>query len=159
SVNLTEAKPLLFVYGLGFSTDDGARGLAEITDTNLGGSLDSLSLRMRASRRDQFSQLSFTDLRPFSWRLPTTVSIFYNRTSNLRRFARRQLIGDEAQDLQSDSYGLERFAAFIQTERKLGERTSMRFRYNLERARLFNLQGIPETAVTRNERSIRLGMF
>jgi outer membrane protein insertion porin family len=66
SINLTEAKPLLFVYGLGYSTDDGARGLAEIANTNLGGSLDSLSLRLRASRREQFTQLSFTDLRPFS---------------------------------------------------------------------------------------------
>jgi outer membrane protein insertion porin family len=158
SVNLTEAKPLLFVYGLGFSTDDGARGLAELTDTNVGGSLDSLSLRMRASKRDQFTQLSFTDLRPFSWKLPTTISVFYNRTSNLRPFVRRQLVDGDIQDLQSDSYGLERFAAFIQTERKLGERTSMRFRYNLERARLFNLQGLPPE-VTRNESSIRLGMF
>lgn len=76
SVNLTEAKPLLFVYGLGYSTDDGARGLAEIANTNLGGSLDSLSLRLRASRREQFSQLSFTDLRPFGYKLPTTVSVF-----------------------------------------------------------------------------------
>lgn len=159
SVNLTEAKPLLFVYGLGYSTDDGARGLAEIANTNLGGSLDSLSLRLRASRREQFSQLSFTDLRPFGYKLPTTVSVFYNRTGNLRPFVRRQLVDGKEESVANTSFGLERFAAFIQTERKLNEQTSMRFRYNLERARLFNLEDIPETAVTRNERSIRLGMF
>jgi len=170
-VNLTEAKPLLFVYGLGYSTDDGARGLAEIADTNLGGSLDALSLRLRASRREQFAQLSFTELRPFSWRLPTTFGVFYNRNDTLRPFVRRQLSNRQVEDV--NSFGLERFAAFIQTERKLNDQTSIRFRYNLERARVFepdsnkkadmgdmgDMGGIPETVVTRNERSIRLGMF
>jgi outer membrane protein assembly complex protein YaeT len=160
SVNLTEARPLLFVYGFGYSTDDGARGLMEIANTNLGGSLDALSLRLRGSRREQFAQVSFTDLRPFSWRLPTTFSVFYNRTANLSPFVRRRLVdGREESVKNGGSFGLERFAAFIQTERKLNERTSTRFRYNLERARLFGLEGIPETVVTRNERSIRLGIF
>lgn len=160
TVNLTEAKPLLFVYGLGYSTDDGVRGLAEIANTNLGGTLGALSLRLRGSRREQFAQISFTDLRPFSYRLPTTVSVFYNRSANLRPFVRRQLIGGEEIKIgEEDLFGVERFAAFIQTERKLDERTSMRFRYNLERARLLNDDRIPENAVTRNERSIRLGMF
>ena len=163
-VNLTEAKPLLFVYGLGYSTDDGARGLAEIANTNLGGSLDSLSLRLRASRREQFTQLSFTDLRPFSWRLPTTIAIFYNRNDNLRPFVRRQLVDGKEKNIENSVFGLERFAAFIQTERKLSEQTSMRFRYNIERARVFDpnpkdAEGIPETVVTRNESTIRLGMF
>ncbi len=165
TINLTEADPLLFVYGLGFSTDDGARGLAEIANTNLGGSLDSLSLRMRASRKEQFTQLSFTDLRPFGWRAPTTAAVFYTRNGNLRPFVRRQLVDGQEQTVESSAFGLERFAAFIQTERKLNEQTSLRFRYNLERARVFDpkneddTDGIPENVVTRNERSIRLGMF
>ncbi|HZF37738.1 MAG TPA: translocation/assembly module TamB domain-containing protein, partial [Blastocatellia bacterium] len=161
-VNLTEAKPLLFVYGLGYSTDGNSpRGLLEITNTNLGGSLDSLSLRGRASKRESFAQLSFTDLRPFSWKLPTTFSVFYNRNDSLRAFLRRRL--SDGSEESADSFGVERFAAFIQTERKLDERTSMRFRYNLERARVLSSDGImgniPESVVTRNERSIRLGMF
>ncbi|HEV2665616.1 MAG TPA: BamA/TamA family outer membrane protein, partial [Blastocatellia bacterium] len=158
-VNLTEAKPLLFGYGLGYSTDGGARGLLEITNTNLGGTLDSLSLRGRASQRERFTQLSFTDLRPFSWRLPTTFSVFYNRNDSLRVFLRR--IRSDGSEDSADSFAIERFAAFIQTERKLDERTSMRFRYNLERARVFQPDGgaIPGTVITRNESSIRLGMF
>jgi outer membrane protein insertion porin family len=161
-VNLTEAKPLLFVYGLGYTTDgDGSpRGLLEITDTNLGGSLNSLSLRGRASRQEKSAQLSFTDLRPFNWRLPTTFSVFYNRNDNLRAFLRR--VRSDGSEVGADTFGVERFAAFIQTERKLDERTSMRFRYNAERARVLSPEGggaIPETVVTRNERSIRLGMF
>ncbi len=160
-VDLTEAKPLLFVYGLGYSTDDGARGLMEIANTNLGGSLDALSLRFRASQREQFAQLSFTDLRPFSWRLPTTISIFYDRNGNLLPFTRqRQLRDGQVENVPNrQPFGLERFAAFIQTERKLDDRVSLRFRYNLERAQLFNTAGLPDTEITRNEQAIRLGMF
>ncbi|MFN0107573.1 MAG: translocation/assembly module TamB domain-containing protein [Blastocatellia bacterium] len=161
AINLTEAKPLLFVYGLGYSSDDGARGLMEVANTNLGGSLDSLSLRLRGSQREQFAQLSFTDLRPFGWRLPTTISVFYNRNANLLPFSRRRQIRDgKVEDVpNSEPFGLNRFAAFIQTERKFSDRTSLRFRYNLERAKLFNEQSLPDTEITRNEQAIRLGML
>lgn len=164
SINLTEAKPLLMVYGLGYSTDEGARGLFEITDTNLFGTLDALTLRLRASRREQLGQLAFTDLRPFGTKFPTTISAFYSRSTNLRSFVRQQVIDPATNERrQADpndrSFGVNRFAAFIQTERKLDERTSLRFRYNFERANLFNIEGLPLTEVTRNERAIRLGMF
>src|SRR5262249_15867963 len=46
SVGVTEAKPLLFVYWLGYSTDEGARGLAQVSDTNLFGRVNSASIRM-----------------------------------------------------------------------------------------------------------------
>ena len=32
TINVTEAKPFLLVYGLGYSTDRGASGLIEVTD-------------------------------------------------------------------------------------------------------------------------------
>ncbi|MCI0392617.1 MAG: translocation/assembly module TamB domain-containing protein [Acidobacteria bacterium] len=164
TVNLTEAKPLLLVYGLGYSTDDGVRGLIEIANTNLGGSLDTLSLRMRASRLEQFAQTSFTDMRPFGWRFPTTFSVFYSRNTNLRPFVTRRVLeadGDVVDDDEETDLGFQRFAAFVQTERKLDERTYLRFRYNLERQQLFGsaVDSLPDTEVTRNERAIRLGMF
>ncbi len=163
-LNLTEAKPLLLVYGLGYSTDDGARGLMEIANTNVNGSLDSLTLRMRASRREQFAQLAFTDLRPFGWHFPTTISVFYNRNTNLRPFIRRRVLQEDGSVVDDDTgegFGYQRFVAFIQTERKLGERTSLRLRYNLERANLFGVDPneFPDIDVTRAERAIRLGMF
>lgn len=159
SVNLTEAKPLLLVYGLGYSTDDGMRGLMEVANTNLAGSLDALSLRLRGSRREQFGQLSFTDLRPFGSRLPTTMSVFYNRNNNLVPIIRRRLVDGKEENVRDQSFGLNRFAAFIQTERKVSDRTSLRIRYNYERASLFNIENLPETEITRNERDVRLGMF
>jgi outer membrane protein assembly complex protein YaeT len=164
TLTLSEAKPLLFVYGLGYSTDDGMRGTLELANTNLRGSLDSLSFRFRASQREQIAQLSFSDLRPFGWRSPTTISTFYNRSANLRTFVQRRVLTEAGQTIDNPDgrgFGLERFGTFIQTERKLDARTSLRFRYNVERASLF---GIDEgefrgTEVTRNERVIRLGLL
>ncbi|NOT59730.1 MAG: BamA/TamA family outer membrane protein, partial [Acidobacteria bacterium] len=169
TINVTEAKPLLFVYGLGYSTDDGSRGFAnglrgltELTFNNIRGTLDTATLRLRASRREQYAQFSFTDLRPFGWKWPTTFSTFYTRNNDLRPFTRRrESVDGKVQDVtDNSSFGLQRFAAFIQTERKLNDITSLRFRYNLERANLFNFeQTFPETEVTRNERAVRLGIF
>ena len=169
TINVTEAKPLLFVYGLGYSTDDGTRGFAnglrgltELTLNNLRGTLNTATLRLRASRREQYSQFSFTDLRPFGWKWPTTFSMFYTRNNDLRPFTRRResIDGKVSDVTDNSSFGLQRFAAFIQTERKLNDLTSVRFRYNLERANLFNFeQTFPETEVTRNERAVRLGIF
>ncbi len=167
TLNLTEAKPLLFLYGAGYSTEDGARGLIELANTNIGGTLDALTLRLRASRREQFAQLTFTDLRPFGLKLPTTISAFYSRNNNLRPAVRPQVLEIDADgneqvidDPTADRFGLQRLAFFIQSERKLGERTAVRFRYNFERAHLFNFeQNFPDTDVLRNERSIRLGLI
>lgn len=164
TIKLTEAKPLLFVYGLGYSTDDGIRGSIELANTNLRGSLDALSLRLRASRREQITQFSFTDLRPFGWKLPTTISTFYNRSANLRTFVRRRVLEENGRTNDSNEgkgFGLQRYGSFIQTERKLDDRTSLRFRYNFERASLFGIdeKEFAGTEVTRNERAIRLGVL
>jgi len=154
-VNVTEAKPLLLGYGLGYSTDDKARGLLEITDTNLLGRLATASLRLRGSRREQLAQLTFSNLRPFGHRWPTTFSAFYDRNANIRSF----IPGQTSSSAAGRTFGIHRFAAFVQTEHKLAERTSIRFRYNFENAKLFNLQNIPLTEITRNEKATRLGMF
>src|SRR5262245_1446858 len=61
--------------------------------------------------------------------------------------------------LWGQSFGINRFVSFVQTQRKLGERTLIRFRYLFENSKLFDLENIPEIEVTRNERAIRLGML
>lgn len=160
TVNVTEAKPLLLVYGAGYSTDDGPRALLQLTHTNLFGRVNSASLRLRGSRREQLAQFQFNDLRPFGYNWPTTISAFYNRDADLRPFVRQQMTKDGGEPSTSGrSFGIHRFAAFVQTERKLSEATSLRFRYSFENAKLFNLENIPQIEITRNERAIRLGMF
>jgi outer membrane protein assembly complex protein YaeT len=159
SIGVTEAKPLLFTYGLGYSTDEGPRGLAQVTDTNLFGRVNSASIRMRASKREQLVQFSYTDLRPFGTKWATTLSTFYDRNTNLQTIQRKLLVDGKVQTAASQSYGINRLAAFIQTERKLSEQTSLRFRYSFENARLSNEQNIPIGEIGRNDRSIRLGSF
>jgi outer membrane protein insertion porin family len=147
------------------------RGLTQLSWNNLGGTLDSVTFRLRVSGREQFSQFSFTDLRPFGTKWPTTFSAFYTRNNDLQPFTRRReyrngKVVDAQESNNNDpnapdinSFGLQRFAAFIQSERKFSDTTSVRFRYNLERASLFNLENFPETEITRNERAVRLGIF
>ena len=158
TVNITESKPLLLVYGLGYSTDEGPRGLAQLTNTNLFGRVNSATLKLRASRREQLAQLQYTDLRPFGSKWATTVSAFYNRNADLKSFVRKTVNNSNQTDA-GRTFGINRFAAFLQTERKLNDFTSLRFRYNFEQSKLFNLENIPTLEVTRNERTLRLGSF
>ncbi|MGH9935766.1 MAG: translocation/assembly module TamB domain-containing protein, partial [Blastocatellia bacterium] len=158
SVNVTEAKPLQMYYGLGYSTDTGPRGTLQLTNTNLFGRVMAGSLRLLASRVDQLAQISLTDLRPGGAKWPTTISAFYNRDANVRPYVRRQLVdGAEQPSTPGQPFGINRFTAFIQTQRKLSDLTGIRFRYSFENSRLFNLENIPDIEVTRHERSIRLG--
>lgn len=134
-LQLTESKPLLLTYGAGYSTDDGVRGLMEIVNSNLGGTLDTLGLRLRGSKYQQFAQLFFTDMRPFGAKLPTTFSTFYNRNTNLQPYVRAKIIQTDGTTKTDDSnanYEIERYAAFVQSEKKWSERTSIRFKYQLE---------------------------
>jgi outer membrane protein insertion porin family len=159
TVGITEARPLLFVYGLGYSTDDGARASTQVTNNNLFGRANTASIRLRGSRSEQLAQFQYTDLRPFNTKWATTISTFYNRNTNLQNFARRKLVDGGFEDIGGRSFGINRFAAFLQTERKLSETTSIRFRYNFENARLSNAQNIPIEEIARNQQSIRLGIL
>lgn len=159
TVQVTEAKPLLVVYGLGFSTDEGPRGLLQLSDTNLFGRANSISLRMRGSFREELVQLQYTDLRVFSSPWAATISAFYDRNSNLRTFVQRRLVTGGTAPNNGPGFGINRFVAFLQAERKFSEITSLRFRYSFENSKLFNVQNIPLEEIARNETAIRLGLF
>ncbi len=156
-VQVTEAKPLLVTYGIGFSTDEGPRALFQITNTNLLRRVDALSLRMRGSAREQLAQLQYTNLRPFGSPWAFILSGFYNRNSNLRTFVQRQLVDGGIAPNDGPGFGIQRFVGFLQTERKFSDITSLRFRYTLENSKLFNTETIPLEEIGRNEQAIRLG--
>ncbi|PYT08311.1 MAG: hypothetical protein DMF60_05025, partial [Acidobacteria bacterium] len=159
SVQVTESKPLLMVYGLGFSTDEGPRGLLQLSDTNLFGRANSISLRTRGSFREELVQLQYTDLRVFNTPWAATISAFYDRNSNIRTFVQRRLVTGGTTTNNGPGFGIERFVVFLQAERKFSEITSLRLRYSIENSRLFNVQNIPLEEIARNERAIRLGLF
>jgi outer membrane protein assembly complex protein YaeT len=158
SILVTEAKPLLLIYGLGYSTDDGPRGLTQLTHTNLFGRVNTASLRLRLSPNQQFVLAEFTDLRPFGTRWATTFSAFYDRNSNLHSLVERNLVGGGT-TRDDRGFGIDRLVGLMQVERKLSEITSIRFRYNYESTKLFNTENIPLREIARNAQAIRLGML
>jgi outer membrane protein insertion porin family len=160
TVGVEEADPLSLFYLLGYSTDEGPRGTIQFTHSNLFERLILGSLRLRGSGEEQLAQLQLTDLRPWGKRWPTTFSTFYQRDSDLHPFVRRRLIDDNVEPgSRGQSFGINRYVGFIQTQRKLTDRTLIRFRYSFQNVKLFDLENIPEIEVTRNESALRLGLF
>ncbi|MGH9753366.1 MAG: translocation/assembly module TamB domain-containing protein [Blastocatellia bacterium] len=160
TVDVEETDPLTLFYLLGYSTDEGPRGTVQFTNTNLFNRLILGSLRLRGSQVEQLAQLQLVDLRPWGTKWPTTLSAFYQRDSDVEPFVRRRLIdGNVAPGSRGQSFGINRFVSFIQTQRKLSDRMFIRFRYSFQNVKLFNLENIPEIEVTRNEPALRLGLF
>ncbi|HZF40965.1 MAG TPA: translocation/assembly module TamB domain-containing protein [Blastocatellia bacterium] len=160
TVSVAEADPLSLFYLLGYSTDEGPRVTVQFTHTNLFDRLLVGTLRLRGSLEEQLAQLQLTDLRPWGKRWPTVFSAFYQRDSDVRPFVRGRLInGDVEPSSKGQSFGINRFVGFIQTERKLSNRMALRFRYSFQNVKLFNLENIPDIEVTRNEPSLRLSEF
>jgi outer membrane protein insertion porin family len=98
-------------YGGGFRTDDGPRGLFEITNTNLLGRLYTSSFRTRISRREQLGQLSFTNPRPFGYKWPMLVSTFYQRE-------------------ERDPFDANRLTGLVQVERQFSDEQFLILRYS-----------------------------
>lgn len=144
-IRLTEVKPLLLVYGLGYSSDDGPRGSLQLTNNSFLGQIKTLAFKMRASGREQNFQTQYTDLRSLGSRFATTVSLTYNRTNNVDGILRqRGFIGTNQQTFDF-SFGIERLTAAIQTERKLDEKNSFRFGYRYELVRINNAKNVPNS--------------
>ncbi len=133
-VDLDEGKSRNITYGVGYQTDDGARGTVEISDPNVFGRLTIASLRIRVSQRDLLGQLSYTDPRPFGYRLPTLVSALLQHEDR-------------------PAFKSRRATALIQVEKRLTDRSLMLFRYSYEDVRVNNPEGVTE----REDAPIRLG--
>jgi outer membrane protein assembly complex protein YaeT len=159
TVQITEAKPLLMVYGLGYSTDEGPRSLLQFTNSNLFGRVNTASIRMRASFREQLVQLQYTDPRLYGSDWGMTVSTFYDRNANLQTFLQRRLVTGGTVPNNGPGFGIRRFVAFLQAERKFSDFTSMRLRYSIESTKLFHVQNIPVDEIARNAQAIRLGQI
>jgi outer membrane protein insertion porin family len=159
TVQVTESKPLLMTYGLGFSTDEGPRGLLQLTNTNLFGRVNTASVRLRASFREQLAQVQYTDPRILGSNWGATISAFYNRNSNLQTFLQRRLVNGGTTVNDGPGFGINRYVTFLQAERKFSDITSIRLRYSFESTKLFNVQDIPVEEIARNAQAVRLGQF
>lgn len=140
-VDLIEASPWLLVYGGGFNTDDGPRGILEISNVNLFGRLNTAAVRLRASKRLQLAQLSYTNPNPFDSGLPLLGSIRFEREIK-------------------DAFSLLRFTTLLQLQKKIKDTLDFKegffFRYSFEQVRVFDLNLNPGD-LEREDRPVRLG--
>ena len=112
-VDVEEGKSRVLVYGAGYQSDEGPRGIFEISDPNIFGRLTTAGFRMRASPRNLLGQLSYTDPRPFNRHIPLLFSLL-------------------AQQQRRPAFDSTRFTALLQMEKQLSERALLLFRYNYD---------------------------
>ncbi len=133
-VDLDEGRSRNLIYGGGYQTDEGVRGIFEISDPNIFGRLTVASLRLRVSQRNILGQLSYTDPRPFGFRTPALAAILLQREKR-------------------PAFDSNRLTALLQVERRLTDHSLMLFRYSYEDVRVTN----PEEVSERRDRPVRLG--
>jgi outer membrane protein insertion porin family len=119
-VELVETPRFLMTYGGGFRTDDGPRGIFEITDINLLSRLYTGSFRLRASRRELLGQLSFTNPRPFGHKWPALFSTLFQRE-------------------ERDAFDASRATALLQVERDLSGGNLLILRYSFSNIIISNV--------------------
>jgi outer membrane protein insertion porin family len=83
-IQLEDAKPILVTPGVGYQESEGPRGLLEISHTNLFGLDRSISLRLRGSRREQLSQITYHEPRLFNWNWEGIGSLLVERTHQVK---------------------------------------------------------------------------
>ncbi|MFN0119359.1 MAG: POTRA domain-containing protein [Blastocatellia bacterium] len=116
-VEVDEGRSRVLTYGGGFGSDEGPRGIFEVSDPNIFGRLTTASLRFRASPRNLLGQFSYTDQRPFGSSTPLLLSVLAQRD-------RRK------------SFTARRGTALLQAERRLSDNAVMLFRYSYETVRI-----------------------
>lgn len=132
-VDVEEGKSRSVVYGVGYQSDEGVRGIFEISDPNAFGRLTTISLRLRGSPRNLLGQLAYTDPRPFNFNTPLLFSLL-------------------AQKQERPAFNSQRGTVLLQVERQLSERSLMLFRYNYEDVRVTN----PDNVTDRRDKPVRL---
>jgi outer membrane protein insertion porin family len=135
-IEVDEAPRYQMTYGFGFRTDDGPRGLFELSNTNLLGSLRTASFRLRASRREQIGQLSLTDPKLFGTELSSLLSALFQRQEEV-------------------AFDASRLTVLAQVEKPIGPRRSFLFRYTFSNVIISNVTEPEE--LRREDTTIQLG--
>jgi outer membrane protein insertion porin family len=150
SVDLAEAKPWLLIYGFGYQDNkdrkeipglgflNGARGLIQLTNTNLFGQLYTGSMQFRVSPNELFGQISFQNPRPFGYTYPVLISIIGRR-------------------LGERTFRSDRYTALLQVERRLSSLSLVYMSYNFERIKIFLDPDASIEEIARNSRDILIG--
>ncbi len=135
-VSVEEAKKYSLIYGIGYShsfgstASEGLRGTVGITDTNFQGMARVLALSVRAGRRRQWGNLTYTLPRLLGKDTPTALSLSVDNEKRIENNDTTQVI------IRGRPYDSFRAIASFQAERALSRRESMFLRYNFERVKL-----------------------
>ena len=136
-VETAESTAYTLTYGFGYQSEDGARGLLQISNVNLLGRLQTGTLTLRASPREQLGQISYLFPKPFGLPINPLLVFFYrNRKDN--------------------SFTSRRFTALLQVERQINEETDVFLRYTFEDVNVFDLR-VNNIILRRNETPVKLG--
>jgi outer membrane protein insertion porin family len=129
-IQMEEARKYNLLYGIGYSSAEGARGTFGVSDSNFLGMARTLSLGLRAGRQRQRGNLSYALGRVLGWKLPTVLSGIVDNEKALTSESggRRALRGRP--------YDAFRIIGSIQSERRLSRRESLFLRYNFQNLRL-----------------------
>jgi outer membrane protein assembly complex protein YaeT len=136
-VRLTESKNLTQALGIGYATDEGVRGLYDVTNSNLLGRARTIGLQLRGSQVNNRVQLILRDPFLFNRRLDSLLSIFRSHE-------------------ERDSFTLNERGATLQVSNKHGEKDRTIYRYIYKDDNVMDLQITPEEA---GVESIRLSGF
>lgn len=136
TVSVVEASTRQIVYGFGYQSDDGPRGIFEISSVNWLGTLTTLSFKTRDSRREQLSQVSWLNPRPARFRMPLLLSFLYQRQNEV-------------------SFDNTRLTALAQLERRFGASNLLFLRYNFEKVDIFDVRSSRDLFF--NSENVKLG--
>ncbi len=135
-IEVDEAPRYQMTYGFGFRTDDGPRGLFELSNANFLGQLRTAAFRIRASRREQIGQLSLTDPKLFGTEFSALASLLFQRQEEV-------------------AFDASRLTALAQVEKSMGPRSSLLLRYTFSNVIISNVTEPEE--LRREDTTVQLG--
>ncbi len=129
-IRVEEAKKYDLLYGIGYSSFEGARGTFGISNSNFLGMARTLSFGLRAGRQRQRGNVSYTLPRTFGWALPTVLTAAVDSELALTDVVQARRV------LQGRPFDAFRIIGSSQSERRLSARESFFIRLNFQNVRI-----------------------
>jgi outer membrane protein insertion porin family len=136
-VETNESPSYTLTYGFGFQSEDGPRGLLQVSNANVLGKLQTAALTLRGSRREQLGQISYLFPKPFGLKVNPLLVFFYRRK-------------------EDSSFTSRRLTALLQVEQKVDEQTKLFLRYSFEDVNVFDIKA-NNIVLNRNDMPVKLG--
>jgi outer membrane protein insertion porin family len=130
-IRLEEARKYSLLYGIGYSSYEGARGTFGVNDSNFLGMARTLSFGLRAGSQRQRANLTYTLNRVLGLRLPT---VFSTSADNERALTEETAASRRA--LRGRPFDTFRIIGSAQAERRISVRESFFLRLNHQNVRI-----------------------